>query len=172
MNLVFDLETDGLLKTFTQIHCLCIHDLDEDQTYTFNDQGNQEPIVRGIEMLADADTVVGHNLVHFDIPVIKRIYKWFESPYIIDTLLLSRLYHPNIMEVDNRRKWNLMPINLYGRHSLESYGYRLGCHKGEFAKETDWQKWSPEMEAYMEQDVVVTTRLWHHFETKFPGSTT
>lgn len=172
MNLVFDLETDGLLDKFTRIHCLCIHDLDEDKTYTFNNEGNQEPIVRGVEMLADADCIIGHNILYFDIPAISRIYPWFERPYLVDTLLLSRLYHPNLLDIDHKRKWPQMPINLYGRHSLEAYGHRLGCYKGEFGKTADWKFWSPEMEEYMEQDVVVTTKLWAHFETKFPNSTT
>ena len=70
MNLIFDLETDGLLDTLTKIHCLCIYDLDAKETYTFNDQGNKDPIVRGVEMLADADCIIGHNILHFDIPVI------------------------------------------------------------------------------------------------------
>ena len=172
MNLVFDLETDGLLDKFTKIHCLCIHDLDEAQTYTFNNEGNKEPIVRGVEMLADADCIIGHNIIHFDIPCISRIYPWFVSPYLVDTLLLSRLYHPNLLDIDQKRKWPQMPINLYGRHSLEAYGHRLGCFKGEFGKQTDWKFWSQEMQDYCEQDVNVSTHLWHHFETKFPNSTT
>ena len=170
MNLVFDLETDGLLEDFTKIHCLCIHDLDEKSTYTFNDEGKGEPIVRGIEMLADASCIIGHNLLAFDVPVIKRIYPWFVPPYMVDTLLLSRLYHPDRLYIDLKRKIRGMPQSLYGRHSLESYGWRLGSHKSEFAKETDWKNWSPEMEAYMEQDVNLTTQLWHYFQPFLNGS--
>ena len=167
VNLIFDLETDGLLQDFTKIHCLCIHDLDADKSYTFNDQGNQEPIVRGIEMLADADSIIGHNVINFDIPIIKRIYPWFSAKYVIDTLLCSRLYHPNMLDIDMKREWKLMPINMRGRHSLESYGYRLGVYKGNFGKDTDWKQWSQEMEDYCQQDIIVTTKLWNHFETKF-----
>ena len=169
MNLVFDLETDGLLENLTKIHCLCIYDLDAKETYTFNDQGNKDPIVRGVEMLADADCIIGHNILHFDIPVIKRIYPWFVAPYMVDTLLCSRLYHPNIKQIDFARKWPTMPMQLYGRHSLESYGHRLGTYKGDFAKETDWKNWSQDMESYMEQDVVVTTKLWDHFQKYLNG---
>ena len=79
MNLIFDLETDGLLDKFTKIHCLCIHDLDVGETYTFNDQGSGHPIVRGAEMLCDADSIIGHNIIYFDNPVLKRIYPWFEQ---------------------------------------------------------------------------------------------
>ena len=63
-----------------------------------------------------------------------------------------------------------MPLQLYGRHSLEAYGHRLKCYKGSFGKTTDWSEWSQEMEDYMEQDVVVTTKLWHHFHRYLTGS--
>ena len=56
-------------------------------------------------MLADADCIIGHNIIHFDIPCISRIYPWFERPYLVDTLLLSRLYHPNLLDIDQKRKW-------------------------------------------------------------------
>ena len=56
-----------------------------------------------------------------------------------------------------------MPLQLYGRHSLEAYGYRLGEYKGNFGKLTDWSDWSQDMEDYCKQDVNVTRRLWKHF---------
>ena len=51
---------------------------------------------------------------------------------------------------------------------FEAYGHRLNCYKGEFGKTADWSEWSPEMEAYMEQDVV-TTKLWQHFQRYLTG---
>ena len=58
----------------------------------------------------------------------------------------------------------MMPISLYGSHSLEAYGYRLKCFKGEFAKHTDWAEWSPDMQEYCKQDVAVLAKLWKHFQ--------
>ena len=60
-----------------------------------------------------------------------------------------------------------MPLQLYGRHSLESYGYRLGEYKGSFGKTTDWKEWSPDMEQYMVQYVNVNTKLRKQFQQKF-----
>ena len=40
MNLIFDIETDGLLYNVTTIHCLAIHDLDTKETVAYNDTGN------------------------------------------------------------------------------------------------------------------------------------
>ena len=169
--LVFDLETDGLLNDLTKIHCLVIYDSDADTTIVYNDQGNEEPIVRGVQRLEDADVIVGHNVIGFDIPVIKRIYPWFmPTAFVLDTLLLSRLYHTDILEIDKKRSIQNMPLQVYGRHSLESYGYRLGEYKGEFGKTTDWQEWSPEMETYCCQDVKVTTKLCDHFHKYLSGS--
>ena len=171
VTLVFDLETDGLLKDVTTIHCLAIHELETNQTLSYNDQGNEEPIVRGVQRLADANCILGHNVIGYDLPVLHKFYPWFVDPSIvIDTLLLSRLYHPQMMELDKKQNWKHMPLKLYGRHSLESYGYRLGEFKGSFGSTTDWKEWSQEMEDYMVQDVNVTTKLWKHFTPYLNGS--
>jgi DNA polymerase III alpha subunit (gram-positive type) len=171
VSLVFDLETDGLLKDVTTIHCLAIHELETNQTISYNDQGNKEPIVRGVQRLADANCILGHNVIGYDIPILHKFYPWFvDPPIVVDTLLLSRLYHPQMMELDKKQNWKHMPLKLYGRHSLESYGYRLGEFKGSFGSTTDWKEWSQEMEDYMVQDVNVTTKLWNHFQKYLNGS--
>jgi hypothetical protein len=167
MNLVFDLETDGLLNDVTCVHCLGIYDLDTKETYTFNDQGDQQPITKGVQMLEDAECVIGHNIIGYDIPVLQRLYPWFTAPDSIDTLVISRVIHSDILAVDQKRKWKHMPLQLYGRHSLEAYGYRLGEYKGCFGKTADWKEWSQEMQDYCIQDVHVTVKLWQHFTKKF-----
>ena len=172
---VFDLETNGLLNDATQIHCIVLHWLEEDRTEIFSDQpyaknpkdlpmGSNYSITTAISHLEVADTIIGHNIIGFDIPIIKKLYPYFNpSGTIVDTLLLSRLYHPNLFDIDKNRNWKHMPLQLYGRHSLESYGYRLGEYKGNFAKTTDWSEWSQEMQDYCVQDVVVTNKLCKHF---------
>ena len=73
MNLIFDLETNGLLANVTTIHCLAIHDLDTKETFAYNDTGTQEPISRGIQRLQDAESIIGHNIIGYDIPVIRKL---------------------------------------------------------------------------------------------------
>lgn len=165
VSLIFDIETDGLLENVSTIHCLVIHDLDTKQTIPYNDQGNQEPISRGVQRLQDADCIIGHNIIGYDCPVLHKLFPWFVEPdCVVDTLLLSRVYHSDMMRLDKKHNWKTMPLQLYGRHSLESYGHRFNEFKGDFGATSDWQDWSQEMEDYCIQDVTLTTRLWQHFQ--------
>ena len=127
ITLLFDLETTPLSQEDVELHCLVTLDYETGETTRYNDTGTEEPISRGVTYLMDADTIIGHNIIGFDIPMIKKVYPFFEPKgRIIDTLLLSRLYHPDMLEVDRKAKIDGMPPKLYGRHSLESYGHRLG----------------------------------------------
>ena len=169
--LIFDIETNGLLYNVSAVHCLVIYDTETDKTMVFNDEGNADPIVRGVQLLEDADLVAGHNIIGYDLPVLRKLYSWFRrAGDCLDTLLLSRLYHPNLMEIDKQNKWADMPLKLYGSHSLEAYGYRLKENKGTFAKETDWSNWCQDMQDYCVQDVKVTTKLCDHFHPYLTGS--
>jgi hypothetical protein len=168
---IFDIETDGLLYNVSTIHCLVIHDLEADKTTVYNDKGDQEPVVRGIQVLEDSPCIIGHNIINYDLPVLQKLYSWFGSPAcVVDTLLLSRLYHANMMDLDKKHNWKSMPLKLYGRHNLESYGHRLNEHKGDFGKDTDWSDWSEDMQNYCIQDVKLTTKLWQHFQPYLLGS--
>jgi uncharacterized protein YprB with RNaseH-like and TPR domain len=171
VNLIFDLETDGLYDAVTQIHCLGIYDLDTKQTLVFNDQGSEQPITKGVQLLEDASSLIGHNIIGYDLPVIRKLFPWFQpSGVVVDTLVLSRIYHADILKTDQKRCWKHMPLQRYGSHSLEAYGYRLGEYKGCFGKTTDWKEWSEEMELYCLQDVNVTTKLWAHFRSYLTSS--
>ena len=178
---MFDLESNGLLNNASRIHCMALHYCDTDATETYNDEkistdakylpmGNHS-ITTAITSLETADTVVGHNIIGFDLPLIKRLYPFFTyPPVIVDTLLLSRLYHPNLYDIDKNQEWKDMPTKLYGSHSLKAYGYRLGLHKGNFGEDTDWKEWSQEMQDYCVQDVKVTEKLCEHFRPYLLGS--
>ena len=163
--LVFDCETNGLLNDVSEIHCIAIYDSTKKKTFVFNNQGSDcPPITEGLHWLSSADVIIGHNIIGYDIPTLRKVYPWFKyDGDVLDTLVLSRLYHPNLMEIDKRRNVPRMPMQLYGRHSLEAYGYRLGEYKGEFGKTSDWKQWSQEMQDYCVQDVNVTTKLCEHF---------
>ena len=52
-------------------------------TWSYNDKGSEEPIVRGIQHLEDADCICGHNIINYDIPVIRKLYPWFRDPSVV-----------------------------------------------------------------------------------------
>jgi DNA polymerase I len=168
MKLLFDIETNGLPRQgLDHLHCVVVKDIDTEEVFRFNDTGNSDSITNAITLLQEADVLIGHNIVGFDIPVIEGIYPFFKTnATLFDTLILSRMFFPDILSRDFRKKPIGMPAKLYGRHSLESWGYRLGDYKGEFSKHTDWVSWSQEMEDYCEQDVHVVGSLFQLFESK------
>ena len=69
---ILDLETNGLLKNTTEIHCIAVHYVEEGITVSYNDTGATEPIVRAVQYLEDAERIIGHNIIGFDLPIIKR----------------------------------------------------------------------------------------------------
>ena len=158
--LLFDLESTGLLRQGSTIHCIVVRDAAGD-TQVF-DYKPERAVIQGVKMLEKADCLIGHNIINYDIPLIKEQYPDFDPQgEVLDTLVLSRLYYPNIAERDYERRPQGMPQRLYGRHSLESWGYRLKCFKGDFGKhEGSWDKYTPEMLDYCIQDTEVTLKLY------------
>ena len=161
INLAFDIETDGIDSSC--IHCIVTQDLDTGEVMEYNDQTLNNSVVNGVCALDGADNLVSHNGIMFDIPEIKKHYPFFQNP-TWDTLILSRFFHPDMLEIDLRRKWAMMPARLYGSHSLEAYGYRLRHFKDDFGKTTDWKEWSQEMQDYCKKDVAILAKLWTHFQ--------
>jgi hypothetical protein len=164
--LIFDIESDGLVPDTTKIHCLVIHELETGVTERYNHQPNGKPVEEGIKRLIEAGpttTIVGHNILGFDIQVIDKLYGRVPKCDILDTLVCTRLIWPDLKETD----FNLalrkpeFPKNMIGSHSLKAWGHRIGMMKGDF-KETDgdFSVWSPSMEDYCVQDVAVTTKLY------------
>jgi DNA polymerase I-like protein with 3'-5' exonuclease and polymerase domains len=158
---IFDVETDGLLPTITTVHCLTIMDIDTQEMQSFT----PDTIKDGIKLLEEASVIIGHNVINFDIPAIKKVYPWFNPKgKVRDTLVCSRLIWANMLYLDSiRRK---LPGKMMGLHSLKSWGMRLGCLKGEFTAESAdvWEHYTPEMLEYNKQDVQVTYKLFKLIE--------
>ena len=167
LRLLFDCETNGLLRKLSIIHCIVAMDLDTKQVFRFNDQGSTYSVTEGVTLLLEADELWGHNIVGYDIPAIQQLFPFFQPKAIIfDTLIMSRMFFSDILARDVRKRPAAMPGQLFGRHSLEAWGYRLTEYKGEFGKTTDWADWSQEMEDYCEQDVHVSNKLVELFSPK------
>lgn len=112
--------------------------------------------------LTNAECIVGHNIIGFDIPVIKKLYPgWQTQARVRDTLLMSKLGCWDLLAQD--ATMGKVPKALWGRHKLEAWGYRLGSLKGEFShKGTDWSTYTQEMGDYCVQDTIVTLHLANH----------
>lgn len=169
MRLVFDVETDGLLRELSCIHCLVTYDLDSGQLIRYDDSGKHPSVITGINYLMEATELWGHNIISFDFEAIKEVFPFFEpQAKVYDTLILSRLFFMDMLDRDFRNKPPNMPAQLYGRHSLESWGYRLQVLKSEYGKQLkgDWSHYTAEMLEYCAKDVEVSTALVNLFEPK------
>lgn len=170
MAFVFDIETNGLLDATTTLHSLVIKDTTSKMLYSCTDHSPDcLSIAEGLKILEEAECIAGHNIICFDLPAIKKLYPdWNPKGMVRDTLVLSRLIYPDLKDRDfarlrNPRMRNI-PKDLIGRHSLKAWGYRLSEKKDTFGETSDWSQWSPEMQIYCEQDVIVTECLWERFQ--------
>lgn len=172
--LFFDIETDGLLDTVTQAHCLVIID-EYDNVTKYRPSEVHQGAKRLLEAIREGDFICGHNIINFDIPALTKLYSdTFTVPYklqknVVDTLVLSRLIYGNIKDSDSGLlRIGKLPGKLYGSHSLKAWGYRLGELKGSYAEETTdaWAQYSEEMLTYCVQDVVVTKKLYKKLMSK------
>jgi len=154
---IFDIETNGLYHEVTKIHCVAIK-VDGEPTKLYTD------IDEAVQVLRSVDIIVAHNGVNFDIPVLEKMGYDLSGPEVRDTIIMSRLTYPNMMLTDANRK--SVPPKLKGSHSLKAWGYRLRKLKGDFAEDTDWQEYTPEMGEYCKQDVEVTFALFHKLMTR------
>ncbi len=160
---VFDLETDGLLDSLSKIHCMVVLCVRTRKVFRFS----PNDIRSGLELISQADHLIAHNGIKFDYPAIRKIDPDLKLPKLTDTLVMSRLLYADMRDEDNKAKDILkdeyeLPKKLFGRHSLASWGYRLGNYKGDFDG-GDWQTYSKEMLDYCEQDTWVTLNLYEKF---------
>ena len=131
---VFDIETDGLLDKLTKAHVMSWMDNEGNVNHTHDYMGMKI-------FLEHADTLIGHNIIRFDIPALEKILGIKIKARLIDTLALS---------------WYLSPER--SRHGLEGYGEDYGVPKPVIK---DWDTLTPQEYAHRcDEDVKINTRLW------------
>ena len=164
--LLFDIETDGLLDTMSKIHCIVTKDLDNGTICRFYNKntGSSGTITDAIYALETASQIIGHNIIGFDLPAIRKLSPTFKPRgEVIDTLVLSRLIYSDIKTMDFinwEKDKEAFPAKFIGSHGLKAWGYRLGELKGEFGETNDWTTFTPEMLEYCVQDVQVLDKLY------------
>jgi DNA polymerase-1 len=134
MEVVFDIETDGLNPTV--IHVMVAKEVGVKGNYIIRGPKAFAKFAKGVTKW------IAHNGTGFDCKVVENLWG-YKIPLSkqVDTLVLSRLFNP-------MRK---------GGHSLKSWGIRLDEYKGEF---NDWSQYSEEMKQYCKQDVKVTELVY------------
>ena len=74
--LTFDIETNGIknwatLSDLDTLHCLSIYESYTQEMSSYSTvAGNIE---EGLEKLKNAETIVGHNVIGFDVPVLRKL---------------------------------------------------------------------------------------------------
>jgi DNA polymerase I-like protein with 3'-5' exonuclease and polymerase domains len=155
----FDIEANGFLDTATTLHCVVIADLDSDRV----DEYGPERIAAGLEHLARADYLVGHNILDYDLKVLHKLRGWAPKAgcTVVDTLITSRLILPHVSDLDDQAAAMGDPKlgQLRGRYSIEAWGLRLGMPK----VGTDIENFSTFTSEMLERcvgDTAICKRLW------------
>ena len=167
--LIFDIETNNItdwatLSDLETVHCLSILDVAEGEMTSYNSLNDD--IGYGLDKLAEAETIVGHNIIGFDVPALRKLYG-FKHPNLIDTLTLARCISPDVRNDDFKREG--FDKTLIGSHSLKAWGKRINVLKDDYGETSDWSQWSQEMQDYCEQDVRVTLALYNWLMSKKPS---
>jgi len=179
MRNLFDIETDNLLPKVSKLHMISCIDVDSGLQRTFFNPKDKikSPhyagnLKDGLELLEASDTLLGHNIIGYDIPALHKLTGFNYDKEIIDTLVLSYMMYPEIKNMDFARAEQKaaegkqhIPIQFYGRHSLEAWGHRLGNYKGDFS---DYENFTQEMVDYGEQDPRVNFEMWNRFQKTLP----
>ena len=135
--IIFDIEADGLNPN--NVWCIVAKELNG-TSHTFDNTQIEE----GIKFLQKADTLIGHNIIGYDIPVLEKLYDAKFNCKIEDTLVMSRLFNP---------------VRENG-HSLKAWGWRVGCLKQE--QPEDFDSYTPEMLEYCIQDVKLNEAVYNY----------
>ena len=150
MELVFDIEANGLSEVVinkrinpevTRVWCMVAKDIHTGKVYKFREDEMHE----GVALLRRADTIIGHNIIMYDIPVLERFYGEINTE-AVDTLIISRVMYPDIQN---------HPL---GGNSLRHWGLHLGVLKEDY--EGGFEDFSEDMLAYCAQDIEVSQAIW------------
>ena len=154
MKLIVDIETNGFLEKLDKVHCIVCKDIETDEVYSYNPNNIND----ALELLNKAEVLIGHNITGFDIKALRKVFNFDFKGRLFDTLLCSRLIWTNRLDLDYKHKE--LPPKLFGKHSLEAWGYRVGLRKGDFQEYNTFDEWTLDMQDYCEKDVEVTHLLF------------
>ncbi len=160
MRLFVDIETSGLFTTRMDISSMDIH------CVVLIDE-NDNIIDPSKRIRDDYDIYIGHNILGFDAWVLDRLWlNTFLDRKCEDTLIISQLMFPDLFNYDQNNYYLKLPKKLWGSHSLEAWGRRLGYPKKEHK---DFTKYTPEMLEYCVNDTKLCKKLYEFFKSHERG---
>lgn len=176
---VYDIEADDLLPGITKIHCIVIYTYNGIEIYDevkgFGDDRWRGNIEQGVLRLQNFDILIGHNIIGYDRPAIKKVTGVTLKAFDVDSQVLSCFLFSDLKALD----WaihNSTPngsdlINnskglLAGSHSLGAWGYRLGCPKDDYGKVHGFKEYTQGMLKYCVQDVMTNYKTFLNFMEK------
>jgi DNA polymerase I-like protein with 3'-5' exonuclease and polymerase domains len=170
-----DIEADGLREAATKLHCLAMYDYNSGNSKLFANGSREE----GFDKLQHPEVIAGHNIIDYDIPVIKDLIKgWETEALLVDTLVWSKLLFTNLLEKDKKavdaqefdketfKVWDSnkgKEVTAIGRHSLEAWGLRLGFPKNAFGRFWDYQEYTDAAGEYCLDDVKTNDAVLRYF---------
>ena len=159
-DLAIDIETSGFRHAGQAVRCIEAIVMETGMQYHGADQPGFTPISDMLLLIANARRLIGHNLVSFDLRCLERVLGLVvPRDRVIDTLIVSRTLRADQRELDALDP--KMPAELVGRHSLDSWGWRLKIRKDDYTH-YEGQPWSSELQAHCELDTVISAVLYEH----------
>ena len=155
--LVFDVESNGFVNDATTVWCISTYDIVSKDAITFSDDSDDCPSIKeGLDLLSNADELIGHNIIMYDIPLLKKLFNFETKARLVDTFLMSQLL--NFNRTLGRYK---------GRHGLEMWGEHFGVLK---PRQEQWLRFEKAMLNRCEQDVLINVRVFHSLLKEFKES--
>jgi len=146
---VFDLESNGLLDEATTIWCGSFFELDTERMISFSPKNkNPDYINSMVKYIKGIDQLICHNIIFYDRPLIRKIMGYLiPLEKVIDTLILSKMMFPDTE----------------GGYSLEAWGERFNIKK---PMHEDWSQFSDEMLHRNIEDVKINVKLYKLIRSK------
>jgi len=153
MRLVIDIESNSLMeltldnkgnpvRECSKVHVVVTKNIDTDEVKVWTD------FTGFLAYLNKATLLIGHNLYGFDLECLKRMLGYRGSAKIYDSLVVSKLIHPDLTN---------HPL---GGNSLENWGKFLGNEK--ISYQGTWEELTDDMITYCIQDVHVAHDIYKY----------
>ncbi len=131
----------------TCVWCIVIQDVATEEIFQYG----PEQIKEGLAKLDTFDRIIGHNIIRYDLPVLKSLHQFVPKARVLDTLILSRLSNP-----DRGMPWGMKGKRI--PHAIEAWAIRLGGQKK--IEHNDWERFSAEMMERCRVDVLINLEVY------------